>query len=246
MIVPKAGETALREGGRMDDIAMPAARPDESPSSFRIFAYRRLKELITGMNVYGQAEPIRLDERRLSQELGVSRTPVREALTLLEREGYVRTLPRRGVIVMRKSKREIVRMIEVWAALESLAARLATLHASDDEIASLRRMFDDFSDRSVEGHLDEYSEANIHFHQAIIRLSGNPLLADMTRDLFIHMRAIRQATIGQADRAKRSIVDHMNIIEALEQRDTERAAALVLKHALDLAAHVEKHWKLFD
>jgi DNA-binding GntR family transcriptional regulator len=198
------------------------------------------------MDVYGHAEPIRLDERRLSQELGVSRTPVREALTLLEREGYVRTVPRRGVIVTRKSKQEILRMIEVWAALESLAARLATLHASDEAIARLRRMFDDFSDRTVEGHLDEYSEANIHFHQAIIRLSGNPLLVDMTRDLFIHMRAIRQATIGQADRAKRSIVDHMKIIEALEQRDTERAAALVLKHALDLAAHVEKSWNSFE
>jgi len=236
---------AVREGAGVVDIAAFAARPAESPASFRIFAYHRLKELITAINVYDQVEPIRLDERRLSQELGVSRTPVREALTLLEREGYVRTEPRRGVIVMRKSKQEIVRMIEVWAALESLAARLATLHAADEEIAALRRMFDDFSDRSVEGHLDEYSEANIHFHQAIIRLSGNPLLVDMTRDLFIHMRAIRHATIGQGDRAKRSIVDHMNIIEALEQRDTERAAALVLKHALDLAAHVEKNWGFF-
>jgi DNA-binding GntR family transcriptional regulator len=236
---------AVRVGTGAVDIVPFAAPPTESPASFRIFAYRRLKELITGMNVYGQAEQIWLDERRLSQELGVSRTPVREALTLLEREGYVRTEPRRGVIVMRKSKQEIVRMIEVWAALESLAARLATLNAADEEIASLRRMFDDFSGQSLEGHLDEYSEANIHFHQAIIRLSGNPLLVDMTRDLFIHMRAIRQATIGQGDRAKRSIVDHMNIIEALERRDTERSAALVLKHALDLAAHVEKNWNFF-
>jgi len=230
----------------MDDVSPPASRPAESPASFRLFAYRRLKELITGMNVYGQAEPIRLDERRLSQELGVSRTPVREALTLLEREGYVRTVPRRGIIVTRKSKQEILRMIEVWAALESLAARLATLRASDEAIARLRRMFDDFSDRTVDGHLDEYSGANIHFHQAIIDLSGNPLLVDMTRDLFIHMRAIREATIGEADRAKRSIVDHMNIIEALERRDTDRAAALVLKHALDLAAHVEKSWNSFE
>lgn len=230
----------------MDDITPPSARPAESAASFRIFAYRRLKELITEMNVYGQAEAIRLDERRLSQELGVSRTPIREALTLLEREGYIRTLPRRGVIVVRKSKQEIVRLIQVWAALESLAARLATQQASDAEIATLRRMFDDFHDQSIEGHLDEYSEANIHFHQAIIRLSGNPVLVEMTRDLFIHMRAIRQATIGQADRAKRSIVDHMNIIEALERRDTERAAALVLKHALDLAAHVERHCDYLD
>jgi len=230
----------------MDDVCPPASRPAESSASFRLFAYRRLKELITGMNVYGQAEPIRLDERRLSQELGVSRTPVREALTLLEREGYVRTVPRRGIMVTRKSKQEILRMIEVWAALESLAARLATLRASDEAIARLRRMFDDFSDRTVDGHLDEYSGANIHFHQAIIDLSGNPLLVDMTRDLFIHMRAIREATIGEADRAKRSIVDHMNIIEALERRDTDRAAALVLKHALDLAAHVEKSWNSFE
>jgi DNA-binding GntR family transcriptional regulator len=222
------------------------ASPIESSASFRVFAYRRLKELITGMNVYGQAGEIRLDERRLSLQLGVSRTPIREALTLLEREGYVRTLPRRGVIVVRKSRQEIVRLIQVWAALESLAARLATEHATDEEIASLRRMFDDFRDQPIEGHLDEYSEANIHFHQAIIRLSGNPVLADMTRDLFIHMRAIRQATIGQADRAQRSIVDHMNIIEALERRDTERAAALVLKHALDLAAHVEKNCSFFE
>ncbi|MGH6975477.1 MAG: GntR family transcriptional regulator, partial [Stellaceae bacterium] len=155
-------------------------------------------------------------------------------------------VPRRGVIVVRKSKQEIVRMIQVWAALESLAARLATLHASDREIANLRHMFDDFRDGSPEGHLDEYSDANIRFHQAIIQLSGNPVLVEMTRDLFIHMRAIRQATIGQDDRAKRSIVDHMNIIEAVQRRDTDRASALVLKHALDLAAHVERHCDYLD
>lgn len=221
-------------------------KPIDSPASFRVQAYRKLKEAITAMNVYGQAEEIRLDERRLSQELGVSRTPIREALTMLQREGFVRTVPRRGIIVVRKSKAEIVHMIQVWAALESLAARLVTQQSSDDEIATLRHLFDDFRDGSPEGHLDEYSDANIQFHQTIIQLSGNLVLAEMTRDLFIHMRAIRHATIGQQDRARRSIVEHMNIIEALEQRDTERAAVLVLKHALDLAAHVELHCDYLD
>lgn len=223
-----------------------AIKPIDSPASFRLQAYRKLKEAITAMNVYGQAEEIRLDERRLSQELGVSRTPIREALTMLQREGFVRTVPRRGVIVVRKSKQEIVRMIQVWAALESLAARLATQYASSQDITALRHVFDEFRMSSPEGHLDEYSDANIRFHQAIIQLSGNPVLVEMTRDLFIHMRAIRQATIGQDDRVKRSIVDHMNIIEALEQRDTERAASLVLKHALDLAAHVDRHCNYLD
>src|SRR5690348_15762805 len=162
-------------------------------------------------------------------------------MTLLEQEGFVRTLPRRGVFVVRKTKKEIVEMIQVWAAVESVAARLVTQHATDEEIASLRRLFDEFQGASPEGHLDEYSDANIKFHQAIIRLSGNQLIADVTENLFIHVRAIRQVTIGQDHRAARSIVDHMNIIEALERRDADLAERLSRQHTLDLAAHVEKY-----
>jgi DNA-binding GntR family transcriptional regulator len=223
-----------------------AVKPIGMPTSFKSQAYHALKEAIIAFNIYANDEEIRLDERRLSRDLGVSRTPIREAMSLLEREGFVKTLPRRGVIVLRKTKREIVEMIQVWAALESLAARLVTLNASDAEIASLRRLFDEFQNSTPEGHLDEYSAANIEFHQAIIRLSGSRSLAEMTENLFIHMRAIRQATIGQDNRARRSIVDHMNIIEALEKRDTERAGALTLKHTLDLADHVKKHVDYLD
>jgi DNA-binding GntR family transcriptional regulator len=223
---------------------MAAARLDIKPidpqASVRTQAYNALKQAITGVNVYAQRHEIRLDERQLSHDLGVSRTPIREAMTLLEQEGFVRTMPRRGIFVVRKTKREIVEMIQVWAALESLSARLITLHASDADIGALRRLFDEFRDTTPDSHLDEYSDANIRFHQAIIRLSGNQLIADMTENLFIHVRAIRQATIGQDDRARRSIIDHMNIIEALERRDTEAAEALSRRHTLDLAAHVER------
>ncbi len=111
---------------------------------------------------------IRLDERQLSQALGVSRTPIREAMTLLEQEGFLRTLPRRGVFIIRKTRREIVEMIQVWAALESMAARLATQRASDTEIATLRTMFAEFQGTRPDEHMDEYSDANIAFHQAII------------------------------------------------------------------------------
>jgi len=223
-----------------------AVKPLEALSSIKSQAYQALKAAITDINPYAREEAIRLDERQLSADLGVSRTPIREAMTLLEQEGFVRTLPRRGVFVVRKTKREIVEMIEVWAALESLAARLITLSATDAEIATLRRLFDEFRDSSPEAHLDEYSDANIRFHQAIIRLSGNALIADMTENLFLHVRAIRQATIGQDNRAQRSIVDHMKIIEALERRDTERAEALTRQHTLDLAAHVERHWNFLE
>src|SRR6202521_1701416 len=118
----------------------------DTSSSFAKEAYAALKRAITAMDIYDHAQEIRLDERRLSEGLRVSRTPIREAMTLLEQEGFVRTRPRRGIFVVRKTKREIVEMITVWAALESMAARLVALKAPDDDIAELRRLMDAFHD----------------------------------------------------------------------------------------------------
>ena len=222
-------------------------KPIEADFSFRNQVYHALKQAITEMNIYDSREELRLDERRLSQDLGVSRTPIREAMNRLEQEGFVRSIPRRGVFVVRKTKKEIVDMIHVWAALESMAARLITLQASDAEIATLRELFVDFREGDeARAHIDEYSEANVRFHQAIVNMSRNQLLIDTMANLFIHMRSIRRRTISEKDRAQRSIIDHMAIIEALERRETDRAERLVREHSLNLAAHVEKNVSYLD
>jgi DNA-binding GntR family transcriptional regulator len=213
----------------------------DTSTSFRKEAYAALKRAITAMDIYDHPHEIRLDERRLSEGLGVSRTPIREAMSLLEQEGFVRTRPRRGIFVVRKTKREIVEIITVMAALESIAARLAAQRASVEEIAGLHRLMDRFRNGNDGERLAEYSDANITFHQAIIRMSGCALLAETTENLFIHMRAIRKITIHQEDRAARSIVDHMRIIAALERRDPDLAERLAREHTLGLAAHVEQH-----
>src|ERR687884_500722 len=174
-------------------------------------------------------------------ETSVSLTPIREAMTLLEQEGFVRSLPRRGIFVVRKTKREILDMITVWAALESMAARLAAERASDEDLRGLRRMFVEFEKEKPAEHVNEYSQANIAFHQTIIRLGGCRLIVDMTENLFIHMRAIRAVSIRQDNRAERSMREHMAIIDALEKRDGALAERLVREHTLGLAAHVEKH-----
>jgi len=218
-----------------------AVVPVDTTSSFRAQAYESLKRAITQMDIYGHRGEIRLDERQLSQDLGVSRTPIREAMSLLEQEGFVRTVPRRGIFVVRKTKAEIIEMVYIWAALESMSARLATQRASDEAIASLRKLFIGFESSHPKEHMDEYSEANVAFHQAIIRLGGCKMIDEITKNLFIHMRAIRQSTIGQDNRADRSMMDHLAIIEALEHRDTEKAERLVRQHTLDLAAHVERY-----
>jgi DNA-binding GntR family transcriptional regulator len=158
----------------------------------------------------------------------------------------VRSVPRRGIYVVRKTKSEAIEMITAWAALESMAARLITQHASDAEIAALRRMFATFDGGHLRAHLDEYSEVNIEFHQAIIRMSRNAVLIDLAENLFTHMRMIRRKTIGEQDRADRSIRDHMHIIEALEERDTARAEELVRDHALGLADHVSRYADYLD
>ena len=94
--------------------------------------------------------------------------------------------------------------------------------------------------------IDGYSDLNIRFHQAIIALSKSQLLATMTETLFIHTCPIRERTIGENDRAQRSIIDHMNIITALEDRDADLAERLSREHTLVLTAYVEKNVTYLD
>src|ERR1700719_1288960 len=220
--------------------------PIDSRETFKDKAYTALRNVIASSDIYRSRADIRLDERQLAQDLGISRTPVREAMAQLEREGFVRSVPRRGVYVVRKTKREVIEMITAWAALESMAARLITLNAGDEEIVKLRAMFTTFENGQLHAKLDEYSEVNIQFHQAIIAMSHNRVLIDLAENLFAHMRIIRRKTIGEEDRADRSIRDHMNIIQALENRETDRAETLVRQHALGLAEHVARHADYLD
>ena len=239
--------SSLPPRNRTADVAARLAiAPLEDTSTFADRAYAALKDVILALDIYDRPGEVRLDERRLASDLGISRTPVREAMAQLEREGFVRSVPRRGIYVVRKTKAEVVELITAWAALESMAARLITQNASDQEISTLRAMFATFENGRLHANLDEYSEVNIEFHQTIIRMSRNHVLIDLAENLFAHMRMIRRKTIGESDRADRSISDHMNIIRAIEARDTARAEALVRDHALGLAEHVTRHADYLD
>ena len=125
------------------------SRRSRTRRASRIAAYTALKDVILSLDVYDRPDDIRLDERQLAQDFGISRTPVREAMAQLEREGFVRSVPRRGIYVVRKTKQEVIEMITAWAALESMAARLITQNATDEEIADLRKMFVDLRERQA-------------------------------------------------------------------------------------------------
>ena len=242
-----AGLERTRTSGRRATLAvnLPRIRQEES---YKSKAYAALKQAIIKMDLYATSEPIMLDEREISERIGVSRTPIREAVAMLEQDGFVRTVPRRGILVLRKTKREIIQMVQAWAALESMAVRLLIQTASDSEIAGLRELMRKFTEgQTPDERLSDYSSANIQFHQMIISLSKSDVLAEMTDNLLLHVRGIRAMTIGRHDRAKRSIGDHLAIIDAIEKRDIDRAECLSRDHTLGLAAFVERHGdEIFD
>jgi DNA-binding GntR family transcriptional regulator len=209
--------------------------------SLKAQAYDALKAAIVGMDIYAPDAELRFDERELSARFGVSRTPLREALALLDKERLVKIVARRGIFIVRKTKAEILDMIAVWAAVESMAARLAAAVASDADINALHQLVDPYAEDDQQSDMSAYSDANIRFHQAIIEASGNPVIGDIANGLFFHVRAIRHRTIGDHDRARRSVDDHSEIVAALESRDGERAERLVREHTLMLREHVAQH-----
>lgn len=221
-------------------------RPIAETASLSTRIYEELKAAINNMDIYDPNATLKLDERSLSEQFGASRTPLREALMRLDQDGLVKILPRRGILIVRKTKAEILEMITVWAALESMAARLACDVARDADLARLQKLVDTYDDTRVYQHMSEYSDDNIRFHSTIIRLSGCGLIAEMTDGLFRHVRAIRRRTIHEQDRAERSVRDHTMIVEALLKREADLASRLVREHTMKLRDHVDKHVDLED
>ncbi len=216
--------------------------PVNANFSLKAHIYDVLRAAIMDMDIYSEDVDLRLDERQLAEQLGISRTPIREALAKLEQEGFVEIQPRKGVYVKPKTLEEVLEMVVVWAALESMAARLVTQVATDEEIASLRALGVMESKDPKRADIAEYSEANIRFHQRILELSRCALLKDTADGLLQHMYAVRRRAMREDDRVSRSVVDHMAIIVAIEQREGDVAAKLVRDHTMKLHDHIRKTW----
>ena len=217
-------------------------RPVTANFSLKDHIYGVLRSAIMEMDIYNDDVDLRLDERKLAEQLGTSRTPIREALAKLEQEGFVEIQPRKGVYVRPKTLKEVLEMVVVWAALESMAARLVTEVATDKQIKSLRSLGVKHSGDSTRADIAEYSEANIQFHQRILELSGCELLKVTADSLLQHMYAVRRRSMTEGDRISRSVVDHMAIIEAIENREGDLAAMLVRDHTMKLHDHIHKTW----
>ena len=221
-------------------------KPIATDFTIKDHLYEVIRDHILSIDIYAMDEELRLDERQLASQLGVSRTPIREVLARLAQDGLVEILPRKGVFIHRKSMSDILDMVITWAALESMAARLATKVASDDDFILLRRFALNNTASSSEMQISEYSDANIKFHQTILELSGCALLKTTADQLFMQMAAIRRRAIHEDDRASRSVSDHMQIFDELEARDADLDSYLVREHTMRLHDHIQSRWMVFS
>jgi len=187
----------------------------------------RLRDMI----IEGHLSPgTRLNEGQLGQMLGVSRTPLREAIKYLASEGLVELVPSRGAVVKRFGAKDVQDMLLVLGTLEELAARLACAIASDEGIAEIRGLHDRMVQHYKAGDRLEYYKLNQNIHTAIVALSGNAPLAEIHAMLQTRLKRIRFIGHEGPEKWAAAVAEHEEMIEALEARDQQKLAAVLGRH----------------
>lgn len=183
------------------------------------------------------SEPVRVREEELARKLGVSRTPVREALLRLGQEGLLKMERHRGALLSPLTHEQYVEWLKLRVELEGFASREAAMNASQRDVDALRKIFAPFNDENLDVLIDEYSAANVDFHAALIQLASNKLL-EKVWELFGHRDMLKTKTIKRLSRARQSLSEHLALIDAIEKRDAREAERIARSHVEELLNHV--------
>ena len=181
----------------------------------------------------GQMEPgERLMEVQLAEELGVSRTPVREAIRMLELEGLVVMIPRRGAQVAAITEQDLRDVLEVRATLERLAVRLACERFTEEGYRNLEKANREFAHlaRLKNKSVVDITNADVHFHDVIYQATGNRRLIQIVQNLQEQMYRYRMEYVRDLSSHENLIAEHTEIIRALEARDAAKAEEIIVTH----------------
>ena len=191
--------------------------------------YENLKEAI----IQGTLVPeSRVVETRFAEALGISRTPVREAMHKLEREGLLRQDPKGGFYVVGLTREDIVEAFGIRSVLESYAARLATLRHKEGELAPLEEKLSEYQICLKKGRVDELPGINTEFHDLLYGLSRSPRLVKMINDIREQIFRFRKVILGIEDMARVSNEDHQLMMDGIKAREADRVERLVREHIL--------------
>lgn len=199
----------------------------ESYKPLRDLVLEALREAI--MN--GSLQPReRLMEIQLAEELGVSRTPVREALRKLELEGFIVMVPRKGAYVSDLSMKDIADVFEIRAALEGLAAALAAERITEEELETMERHLVEKAEAINQNDIDKLVIVDTKFHETMYKASRNERLSSIISNLREQIQRFRLTSLSVPGRKKDSLDEHRNIVEAIQARDVQLARHLAQEH----------------
>lgn len=189
----------------------------------------RLRDMIVEGTLEAGA---RIHETDVGRHLGVSRTPLREALKVLASEGLVELIPTRGAVVRRLMQKDVHDMLTVLASLEQLAGRLACAAATDRQIAALRALHDEMMERYAARDRLRYFKLNQEIHSSFVRLTDNETLRAIHEPMQARLKRIRFIGHEGPEKWALAVGEHVLMIEALEARDGERLGDILSRHLL--------------
>lgn len=172
----------------------------------------------------------RLMEIQLAEELGVSRTPIREALRKLELEGFIVMVPRKGAYVADMSLKDIADVFEIRTALEALAAGLAAERITDEELEEMERLLVEKGEAIKSSDMDKLVEVDTKFHEAIYHASRNQRLFAIINNLREQIQRYRSTSLSYPGRMWQSLQEHRDIVEAIQSRDILLSKQLAQEH----------------
>ena len=183
--------------------------------------------ILTGKLVPGE----RLMENQLAEKLGVSRTPVREALRMLELENLMELVPRKGAQVLDMSEKDIINILEVRSALEGLATSVACKKMTKEDLQQLKNMEVDFEKAVADNDVEHFVDIDEDFHDLIFAATENDKLINIFRNLRIQLYRYRMAQAKNNETSMSTIVaHHRSIIRAIENHDAEEGASIAQGH----------------
>ncbi len=201
----------------------------------RLDSYQPLREVVCetlrAAIVEGVLKPgERLMEIQLAEELGVSRTPVREAIRKLELEGFVVMVPRRGTYVADLSIRDVNEVYEVRTALDILAAGLAAERITEEELEQMERILVQIGNYIEEGNMGAIVDADGQFHDILYQASRNDRLVGIINNLREQLTRFRSISMAYPGRLKNTLEEHSRLVEAIAMRDADLAKRLAAEH----------------
>lgn len=207
----------------------------EKLSPIRLEGYQPLRDMVfkalMDAIMLGQLSPgERLLEVQLAEEMGVSRTPVREAIRRLELEGFVVMVPRKGAYVAGLSVADVEAVYEIRTALETLAVRLAAQRMVAEDYKQLDALAEKMRDTWQEGNVENWVELDAKFHELLYRFSRNDRLVQMMNNIMEQLSRYRIISLANVEVRHNSLSEHEAVIEALRRHDSEAASAAAAQH----------------